>query len=118
MPASRRARAITLAPRSWPSRPGLAMTTRIFRTIGSPVHGPGTGSSGLPPAGRSYEWHFLVFAPDVAQRVAHLADRRIGADTIEQRIHRILAAARRFAQTVERLPYGVAVPGPAQLLEP
>src|SRR3954451_20795211 len=31
MPASRRARAMILAPRSWPSRPGLATTTRIFR---------------------------------------------------------------------------------------
>src|SRR6266568_7448859 len=29
MPASRSARATTLAPRSWPSRPGLAMTTRM-----------------------------------------------------------------------------------------
>src|SRR2546421_8291501 len=27
-PASLRARAMTLAPRSWPSRPGLAMSTR------------------------------------------------------------------------------------------
>src|SRR5918999_1274131 len=31
MPASRSARAMIFAPRSWPSRPGLAMTTRIFR---------------------------------------------------------------------------------------
>src|SRR5262245_24594645 len=31
MPASRRARATTLAPRSWPSRPGLATSTRIWR---------------------------------------------------------------------------------------
>src|SRR3954465_1427887 len=30
MPASRSARAITLAPRSWPSRPGFATRTRIF----------------------------------------------------------------------------------------
>src|SRR5688500_9408601 len=30
MPASRRARAMILAPRSCPSRPGLAITTRIF----------------------------------------------------------------------------------------
>src|SRR5690606_30292520 len=30
MPASRSARAITLAPRSWPSSPGFAMMTRVF----------------------------------------------------------------------------------------
>src|SRR3954469_10495896 len=40
MPASRRARAIILAPRSWPSRPGFAMTTRILRAI------PGEYTSG------------------------------------------------------------------------
>src|SRR3990170_1946958 len=34
MPASRRARAITLAPRSWPSSPGLATSTRMGRFIG------------------------------------------------------------------------------------
>src|SRR5271165_6138097 len=32
MPASRRARAMTFAPRSWPSRPGLATSTRILRS--------------------------------------------------------------------------------------
>src|SRR5579875_1230596 len=32
MPASRSARAMILAPRSWPSSPGLATTTRIFRS--------------------------------------------------------------------------------------
>src|SRR6056297_815931 len=31
-PASRKALAITLAPRSWPSRPGLATRTRILRS--------------------------------------------------------------------------------------
>src|ERR1051325_10171348 len=31
IPASRKARAITFAPRSWPSKPGLATSTRIFR---------------------------------------------------------------------------------------
>src|SRR5579864_8826953 len=34
MPASRRARAMTLAPRSWPSRPGFATSTRIFCSAG------------------------------------------------------------------------------------
>src|SRR5688572_21025278 len=33
MPASRRARAMIFAPRSWPSRPGLATTTRIFLEV-------------------------------------------------------------------------------------
>src|SRR5215212_5439579 len=31
MPASRSARAMIFAPRSWPSRPGLAITTRTVR---------------------------------------------------------------------------------------
>src|SRR6266498_949448 len=35
MPASRRARAMILAPRSCPSRPGLATTTRIFLLMGA-----------------------------------------------------------------------------------
>src|SRR5205807_1878359 len=33
MPASRRARAMTFAPRSWPSRPGLATRTLIFLSL-------------------------------------------------------------------------------------
>src|SRR4029453_7584490 len=35
MPASRSARATTFAPRSWPSRPGLATTTRIRVLMGA-----------------------------------------------------------------------------------
>src|SRR5579872_2784583 len=33
IPASRKARAMTFAPRSWPSRPGFATRTRIFRSV-------------------------------------------------------------------------------------
>src|SRR5205823_3071793 len=33
IPASRSALAMIFAPRSWPSRPGFAITTRIFRSI-------------------------------------------------------------------------------------
>src|SRR5919112_4713908 len=47
MPASRRARAMILAPRSWPSRPGFATTTRIFFVLLL-----GAGSVIGAPAGR------------------------------------------------------------------
>src|SRR5438270_11522459 len=40
MPASRSARAITLAPRSWPSRPGFATNTRIFCSGGVVIYQP------------------------------------------------------------------------------
>src|SRR5438128_10190472 len=40
MPGSRSARAITLAPRSWPSSPGLAITTLIFELIFLIAWGP------------------------------------------------------------------------------
>src|SRR3954463_14377430 len=83
MPASRSARAMTLAPRSWPSRPGFAMTTLIFCM-----------SDLVPP---SDQGNFLVLAPHLAQRVAHLADRRVSADAVHQRIHGVPAAARRLA---------------------
>src|SRR5437763_3293233 len=39
MPASRSALAMILAPRSCPSSPGLAITTRILRLTGSAVYG-------------------------------------------------------------------------------
>src|SRR3989442_2179880 len=38
MPASRSARAIIFAPRSWPSRPGLAISTRILFCIIGEYH--------------------------------------------------------------------------------
>src|ERR687897_3594966 len=39
MPASRRARAMIFAPRSCPSRPGLAITTRILLATAAQVYG-------------------------------------------------------------------------------
>src|SRR3954464_4923938 len=48
MPASRRARAMILAPRSWPSRPGLATTTRILRAVGALTGG--ADPTWAPPA--------------------------------------------------------------------
>src|SRR6185436_15484625 len=43
IPASRSARATTLAPRSWPSRPGFAMTTRMGRSAMTASLSPATG---------------------------------------------------------------------------
>src|SRR5947209_13006380 len=48
-PASRRARAITLAPRSCPSRPGLATTTRYQRSTGA-------HTKRMPPHPTQAEW--------------------------------------------------------------
>src|SRR5687768_9707980 len=84
MPASRSARAITFAPRSWPSRPGLAMTTRIFR---------------MDCLDRR---DFRVFAPYFAQGVAHLTHCGIRTHALEQRIHGVLAPARGAPERVQR----------------
>src|SRR4051794_5195232 len=51
MPASRSARAMIFAPRSCPSSPGLAMTTRIFRAIaGEYTSGRAEPTSGVVAA--------------------------------------------------------------------
>ena len=49
MPASRSARAMIFAPRSCPSRPGLATTTRILRAVAALTGGADATSA--PPAG-------------------------------------------------------------------
>src|SRR5688500_14166550 len=109
MPASRSARAITFAPRSWPSSPGLAMTTRMGRSV---IHGNSTAfgirpsAFGIRPSAfanlqpptfdllifqhsafriaavveRSELGAFHVLAPHVAQGVADLADGGMSAD--------------------------------------
>src|SRR5262245_22783082 len=51
MPASRSARAMIFAPRSWPSRPGLATTTRIFLLLIAAGGYPVWGSAPLLRAG-------------------------------------------------------------------
>src|SRR5438128_11587421 len=62
MPASRRARATIFAPRSWPSRPGLATNTRMRR-------------SGIP---------FLIFVVFVAVRPQTTNER---LHVLEERCH-------------------------------
>src|SRR4051812_17414701 len=58
MPASRRQRATTLTPRSWPSRPTLASSTRMFSdTLGS---SPGDAGSSISYA--KYEFQIRLAA--------------------------------------------------------
>src|SRR5829696_446181 len=49
IPASRSALAMIFAPRSWPSRPGFAITTLIFRAMASAVYGGASHGHRLLP---------------------------------------------------------------------
>src|SRR5437667_11084432 len=102
MPASRSARAMTFAPRSCPSRPGFAITTRSFRPSAI-SHQP------------SNDRNFLILAPHLAQRIAHLTDRRIGANGVEDRRHHVRGGPRRRAERVERSLHTVVVARVAEL---
>src|SRR5256885_14347743 len=82
MPASRRARAMILAPRSWPSRPGLAISTRIL-------------FSGMCALG---DGDFFVGAEDVAEGIADFAQSRVGLYRLEDVGHEIFSALRCLAQ--------------------
>src|SRR5262249_12739541 len=114
--------AITLAPRSCPSSPGLAITTLSFRIRVA----DGTGdwiwlTSGMLVVPRSPspsdDRNFLVLAPHLAERVACLADCGVRADSVEDWRHQVLCRLRRLTQTIERAPDGVVVARPAQRLE-
>src|ERR1700730_1289432 len=107
MPASRKARAMTFAPRSCPSSPGLAMITRIFRVTGPPAF--------LVRLSASDDGHFLVFAPDLTQRVAHLAEGGVRAHGVQNRRHQVLGPSCRSDQRIERAPHAIGV---APLLQP
>src|SRR5204863_9593321 len=129
IPASRSARAMTLAPRSWPSSPGFAMMTRSFRFAiplervrSIPI------SAGGPPFAMPIctficklqldHRHFLVLAPHVPQRIAQLAERRVGADRIEDGRHQVIGGRRRGPHAVERATDQIGVAGRPQPLEP
>src|ERR671916_247715 len=88
MPASRRPRAMIFAPRSWPSRPGLATTTRI------------TSEDGC----------FGVGAVDALQRLDDFAFGAVGAGAVEQRFHQVAAGRGAVAQPREGLLGGRTIP--------
>src|SRR5262245_19717506 len=98
MPASRRARATTFAPRSCPSRPGLATSTRIL-FIDSPRR------SSLE------DRRLLVLAPHLPERVAHLAERGVGAGGLEDGDHDVVLAPGDLLETSEGRAQPVVVAG-------
>src|SRR5262249_55887815 len=102
-PASRNEAATTLAPRSCPSRPALATSTRIFLSNRAP----------------SLELRRLVvLAEHDAERLAHLALGRVDAGAIDQERHQVLRlVARRFGQRGQAPRDQIVVARLAQLLE-
>src|SRR5215210_5079427 len=94
IPASRSARAMILAPRSWPSRPGLATTTRILRAAaGSFTPGSVDGS----------ELRVLrIRTEDFLQRRDHLALAHPSTRAVEQERHQVLIARRSGLQRSQR----------------
>ena len=80
------------------------MTTRILRIHLTRLQLTRPSLTRLTPLGRhqhsstlhchSDDRRFLVLAPDLAQRVAHLADRRVGAHGVEDRRHQVLGRRR------------------------
>src|SRR5579872_3054303 len=94
MPASRKARAMILAPRSWPSRPGLAINTRIF------FSGMFVGKCSSIPADASRNGYFFVGAEDFAEGVANFAYGGVGFYGVEEIGHEIVFAFGGFAEGV------------------
>src|SRR5260370_41970135 len=86
MPASRNARAITLAPRSCPSSPGLATNTRIGLFI------------------QSDRARFPIGAEHIPQSVTDFTERCVSADSVQNIRHRV-------RRTLGRSPQGVERPG-------
>src|SRR6478735_1907833 len=90
MPASRRARAMILAPRSCPSRPGLATTTRIFRAVAASMSAGKVSAwpEKRPPA--LEDGRLGVGAEDLLHGGDHLALGRPGAGGLDDRRHQVL----------------------------
>src|SRR3990172_5809926 len=93
IPASRRARATTLTPRSWPSRPILARRTRFGGAL------------------TSEDDRLDVAAEDCAQCLDDLAARRPRAHGLDRLRHEILVALRSPPQLLEALRDGRLVAG-------
>src|SRR6202011_3105603 len=80
MPASRSAAATTLAPRSWPSRPGLATRTRMGRIVSNNL---ASAPSARQLALARDEQHLARAAGEgtIAEPVVRLFDDQSGVET-------------------------------------
>src|SRR5579864_6772647 len=98
-PASRRARATTFTPRSWPSNPTLAMRMR-------------TGPRGAAPSVRSKDRVLNVGPEHAPQGVDDLPHRGVGFDRIDRGRDQVVVAAGHGGQLRQASchPLGVAPP--------
>src|SRR5205823_13105747 len=112
IPASRSARAMIFAPRSWPSRPGLATTTRIFLVAVASI-----GAGSLRPHA-SENGRLGVGSEHPLERLDDLALGSVRAGAVEQRLHQVGGCGGGLAQPRERLLDLVAAPSRAHRLEP
>src|SRR5260370_7532421 len=92
IPASRNARAITLAPRSCPSSPGLATNTRIGLFI------------------QSDRARFPIGAEHIPQSVTDFTERRVSADGVQNVRHSVLRTLGRAPQGIQRSGYSPLIP--------
>src|SRR5579872_5954248 len=127
MPASRSARAMIFAPRSCPSSPGFAISTRIFlsvigvarilqfapfcvpqndchvrkklcRSTTCPWHDAGSNSK---DARALRDGDFFVDAEDISQRVAYFTERRVSFHGVVNMRHQIFLTLRRLAKSFQ-----------------
>src|SRR5579884_1749465 len=96
MPASRSARAIILAPRSCPSRPGLAISTRILRS-GMVQENTSNRLTNQHSGNRD----FLVGSENGAQGATDFAESGVSFDGIVDARHEIFRAFGSALQGVE-----------------
>src|SRR5260370_39535071 len=109
MPASRKARAITLTPRSCPSSPGFASKTLILWSL---IIVP------APNQNRRSKHRLAIFAKYRAQGIAHLAERRVGARAFYQQRHGVAPIGGPADQAGEGRPDPPAVALAPNLIKP
>src|SRR5919204_2549703 len=124
IPASRSARAMILAPRSCPSRPGFATTTRMRRLSLAFMRARMVFATGrpAPQCVASPPWledrRFGVGAEHGLERLDDLAFGGVGARRVQERGHQVGVAGGLLAQGRQRALDGRRVPAGASGLEP